>query len=84
MLDEKKNLPAVLQSLGCIAQTAMSVFETRENEIEGFIKREILARSHVCILTYHKRREKKERKQGIPKSALESINHLLFNIINFV
>ncbi|KAL7213803.1 hypothetical protein ACSBR2_016356 [Camellia fascicularis] len=42
MLEEKTHLPAVLQSLGCIAQTAMSVFETREDEIEGFIKRNIL------------------------------------------
>ncbi|KAI8524884.1 hypothetical protein RHMOL_Rhmol13G0184300 [Rhododendron molle] len=42
MLEEKTHLPAVLQSLGCIAQTAMSVFETRESEIEGFIKRKVL------------------------------------------
>ncbi|CAK7323338.1 unnamed protein product [Dovyalis caffra] len=42
MLDEKRHLPAVLQSLGCIAQTAMPVFETRENEIEEFIKSKIL------------------------------------------
>ncbi|XP_059624884.1 sister chromatid cohesion protein PDS5 homolog A isoform X2 [Cornus florida] len=42
MLEEKTHLPAVLQSLGCIAQTAMSVFETRESEIEGFIKRNLL------------------------------------------
>ncbi|KAM7525318.1 hypothetical protein LguiA_015220 [Lonicera macranthoides] len=46
MLEERKHLPAVLQSLGCIAQTAMPVFETRENEIEGFIKRDILQSSH--------------------------------------
>ncbi|KAA8519226.1 hypothetical protein F0562_013482 [Nyssa sinensis] len=42
MLEEKAHLPAVLQSLGCIAQTAMPIFETRECEIEGFIKRNIL------------------------------------------
>jgi len=42
MLEEKTHLPAVLQSLGCIAQTAMPVFETRENEIEEFIKNQIL------------------------------------------
>ncbi|GMJ06714.1 hypothetical protein like AT5G47690 [Hibiscus trionum] len=42
MLEEKTHLPAVLQSLGCIAQTAMPVFETRETEIEEFIKSEIL------------------------------------------
>ncbi|OMO76990.1 Armadillo-like helical [Corchorus capsularis] len=42
MLEEKMHLPAVLQSLGCIAQTAMPVFETRESEIEEFIKTKIL------------------------------------------
>lgn len=50
MLDKKTHLPAVLQSLGCIAQTAMPVFETRESEIEGFIKCEILKCSSVCHL----------------------------------
>ncbi|XVF26230.1 hypothetical protein REPUB_Repub13aG0281300 [Reevesia pubescens] len=42
MLEEKTHLPAVLQSLGCIAQTAMPVFETRESEVEEFIKSKIL------------------------------------------
>ncbi|CAK8564487.1 unnamed protein product [Lathyrus sativus] len=42
MLEEKTHLPAVLQSLGCIAQTAMPVFETRENEIKEFIINKIL------------------------------------------
>ncbi|CAN0890858.1 Sister chromatid cohesion protein PDS5 homolog A [Linum grandiflorum] len=42
MLEEKRNLPAVLQSLGCIAQTAMPVFETRETEIQEFVKDRIL------------------------------------------
>ncbi|KAL3519260.1 hypothetical protein ACH5RR_017409 [Cinchona calisaya] len=42
MLLEKSHLPAVLQSLGCIAQTAMPVFETRESEIEGFIRKNLL------------------------------------------
>lgn len=42
MLEEKTHLPAVLQSLGCIAQTAMPVFETREKEIEEFIRNQIL------------------------------------------
>ncbi|XP_010252783.1 PREDICTED: sister chromatid cohesion protein PDS5 homolog B [Nelumbo nucifera] len=42
MLDEKTHLPAILQSLGCIAQTAMPVFETRESEILGFITGKIL------------------------------------------
>ncbi|XP_042521110.1 sister chromatid cohesion protein PDS5 homolog A-B isoform X2 [Macadamia integrifolia] len=42
LLDEKTHLPAVLQSLGCIAQTAMPVFETREGEIVEFITSKIL------------------------------------------
>ncbi|CAI0440273.1 unnamed protein product [Linum tenue] len=42
MLEERINLPAVLQSLGCIAQTAMAVFETREAEIQEFVKSKIL------------------------------------------
>ncbi|KAL5574829.1 hypothetical protein UlMin_016528 [Ulmus minor] len=42
MLEEKTHLPAVLQSLGCIAQTAMPVFETRETQIEEFIINKIL------------------------------------------
>ncbi|KAL2932207.1 Sister chromatid cohesion protein PDS5-like protein B [Bienertia sinuspersici] len=42
MLDEKAHLPTVLQSLGCIAQTAMAVFETRESEVVEFIKSKIL------------------------------------------
>ncbi|XP_047317531.1 sister chromatid cohesion protein PDS5 homolog A-like isoform X2 [Impatiens glandulifera] len=45
--EEKTNLPAVLQSLGCIAQAAMSVFETRENEIDVFIKKDILQSSGI-------------------------------------
>ncbi|XP_022723521.1 sister chromatid cohesion protein PDS5 homolog A isoform X3 [Durio zibethinus] len=48
MLEEKTHLPAVLQSLGCIAETAMPVFETRESEIEEFIKSKILRCSNVC------------------------------------
>nr|GMD40858.1 sister chromatid cohesion protein PDS5 homolog A isoform X1 [Ipomoea batatas] len=65
MLKEKSHLAAVLQSLGCIAQTAMPVFETREIEIEEFIKKSILEcnqastddgkdswgnRSEICLL----------------------------------
>ncbi|KAL2571387.1 hypothetical protein GLYMA_17G005500v4 [Glycine max] len=42
MLEDKTHLPAVLQSLGCIAQTAMPVYETRENEIVEFILNKIL------------------------------------------
>lgn len=42
MLEEKTHLPSVLQSLGCIAQTALPVFETRESEIVEFVKDKIL------------------------------------------
>ncbi|KAH6768773.1 binding protein [Perilla frutescens var. frutescens] len=42
MLEEKAYMPAVLQSLGCIAQAAMPVFETRESEIVKFIRENIL------------------------------------------
>ncbi|KAJ9566892.1 hypothetical protein OSB04_002858 [Centaurea solstitialis] len=42
MLEKKTHLPSVLQSLGCIAQTAMPVFETQESKIEGFIRKDIL------------------------------------------
>ncbi|KAL6538568.1 hypothetical protein OROGR_012556 [Orobanche gracilis] len=47
MLEEKSHLPAVLQSLGCIAQAAMPVFETRESEIQKFIKENILELGHI-------------------------------------
>ncbi|KAL8046058.1 hypothetical protein ABFX02_08G154700 [Erythranthe guttata] len=47
MLEEKSHLPAVLQSLGCIAQAAMPIFETREDEIEKFIKKNILEFEHI-------------------------------------
>ncbi|XP_075505571.1 sister chromatid cohesion protein PDS5 homolog A-like isoform X1 [Primulina tabacum] len=48
MLEDKSHLPAVLQSLGCIAQAAMPVFETREREVEKFIKENILECSQVA------------------------------------
>lgn len=55
MLEDKTQLPAVLQSLGCIAQTAMPVFETREDEITEFIKSKILMCSDVCLLDFYLR-----------------------------
>ena len=43
MLEEKKvNIPSILQSLGCIAQIAMPIFETRKEEIISFITKKIL------------------------------------------
>lgn len=47
MLEKKTHLPSVLQSLGCIAQTAMPVFETQETKIHAFIKTDILGCSEV-------------------------------------
>ncbi|KAH6775849.1 binding protein [Perilla frutescens var. hirtella] len=49
MLEEKSHLPAVLQSLGCIAQAALPVFETREIEVEKFIKENILELGQLQI-----------------------------------
>ncbi|XP_039118231.1 sister chromatid cohesion protein PDS5 homolog A isoform X1 [Dioscorea cayenensis subsp. rotundata] len=46
-LEEKTHLPSILQSLGCIAQTAMPVFETREDEIIEYIRSKILEQSNV-------------------------------------
>ncbi|KAG6385675.1 hypothetical protein SASPL_154511 [Salvia splendens] len=45
MLEEKSHLPAVLQSLGCIAQAALPVYETREIEVKKFIKENILEKT---------------------------------------
>ncbi|AQK83830.1 binding [Zea mays] len=43
LLEEKKvNIPSILQSLGCIAQIAMPIFETRKEEIISFITKKIL------------------------------------------
>lgn len=49
MLEKRTHLPAVLQSLGCIAQTAMPVFETRESEIVEFIMNKILKSDSVSL-----------------------------------
>ncbi|KAF8108398.1 hypothetical protein N665_0109s0023 [Sinapis alba] len=48
MLDDKRHQPAVLQSLGCIAQIAMPVFETRETEVVEFIRDKILKSESVA------------------------------------
>ncbi|XP_024988327.1 sister chromatid cohesion protein PDS5 homolog B-like isoform X2 [Cynara cardunculus var. scolymus] len=42
MLEKRTHLPTVLQSLGCIAQMAMPVFETQESKIKCFIRKDIL------------------------------------------
>jgi len=49
MLEDTTHLPAVLQSLGCIAQTAMPVYVTREKEIEEFILNKILKSDSVSV-----------------------------------
>ncbi|RAL52779.1 hypothetical protein DM860_007547 [Cuscuta australis] len=49
MLEEKSHLAAVLQSLGCIAQMAMPVFETRESEIAMFIKKNFIECNQASI-----------------------------------
>lgn len=51
MLEEKRHLPSILQSLGCIAQITMPVFETREDEIVEFIVKKILKRSNGILST---------------------------------
>ncbi|RID60363.1 hypothetical protein BRARA_F03523 [Brassica rapa] len=48
MLDDKRHQPAVLQSLGCIAQIAMPVFETRETEVVEFIRDKILKSESIA------------------------------------
>ncbi|KAK9051851.1 hypothetical protein SSX86_028479 [Deinandra increscens subsp. villosa] len=65
MLEKRTNLPSVLQSLGCIAQMAMPVFETQESKVVDFIRKSILScsqetsdkfkesrndRSELCLL----------------------------------
>ncbi|XP_051135633.1 sister chromatid cohesion protein PDS5 homolog A-like isoform X2 [Andrographis paniculata] len=47
MLEEKSHLPSILQSLGCIGEVARSVFETRESEVETFIKEKILKLRYI-------------------------------------
>ncbi|GMP81326.1 hypothetical protein CsSME_00036076 [Camellia sinensis var. sinensis] len=83
MLEEKTHLPAVLQSLGCIAQTAMSVFETRESELERFIKTNILECSNIvednakeCWDDRSKLCSLKMFKRSISETALERMSGL--------
>ncbi|XP_024361716.1 sister chromatid cohesion protein PDS5 homolog A isoform X1 [Physcomitrium patens] len=44
-LEDNAHLPTVLQSLGCIAQNAMPIFETREDDIIKFVVRNVLRRT---------------------------------------
>lgn len=43
-LEDNTHLSTVLQSLGCIAQNAMPIFETREDDIIKFVVRNVLRR----------------------------------------
>lgn len=43
-LEDNTHLATVLQSLGCIAQNAMPIFETREDDIIKFVVRNVLRR----------------------------------------
>lgn len=45
MLESGTHLPAILQSLGCIAQNAMPVFETREEDVVHFVHDKLLRRN---------------------------------------
>ncbi|XP_062228684.1 sister chromatid cohesion protein PDS5 homolog A-like [Phragmites australis] len=55
LLEEKKvHLPSILQSLGCIAQIAMPIFETREEEIISFITKKILECNDMVEDSSHK------------------------------
>ncbi|KAI5081142.1 hypothetical protein GOP47_0004325 [Adiantum capillus-veneris] len=40
--EDNPQLPAILQSLGCIAQRAISIFETQEDDIVRFVVRSLL------------------------------------------
>ncbi|KVH96669.1 Armadillo-like helical [Cynara cardunculus var. scolymus] len=57
MLEKRTHLPTVLQSLGCIAQMAMPVFETQESKIKCFIRKDILrcSQSYLPVKDGHLR-----------------------------
>ncbi|XP_068663367.1 sister chromatid cohesion protein PDS5 homolog B isoform X2 [Aristolochia californica] len=48
-LEACKNMPAVLQSLGCIAQYAPPIYEKREEEIIQFVTEKLFASKNVDI-----------------------------------
>lgn len=45
--EDNPHLPAVLQSLSCIAETAISIFETQEDDIVRFVVRSLLQKDSV-------------------------------------
>ncbi|GJV33394.1 sister chromatid cohesion protein PDS5 homolog B-like protein isoform X1 [Tanacetum coccineum] len=74
MLEKKTHLPSVLQSLGCIAQTAMPVFETHETKIHGFIKTDILGCSET---TSDKTKESWDDRSELCSSKIYGIKTLV-------
>lgn len=51
-LHSGRNIPTVLQSLGCIAQNSISVYETREGEIMQFMYEKIFQTVEVGSLIF--------------------------------
>lgn len=47
LLESDVKLPTILQSLGCIAQHAMSVFETHEEDLVNFLVRDLFTRDDL-------------------------------------
>ena len=83
LLEEKKvHLPSILQSLGCIAQISMPIFETREEEIISFIITKILECNDVrpflfefsvlFYLLYHCHHNSKFQQDMVENSAHKS------------
>ncbi|GLJ40362.1 hypothetical protein SUGI_0830400 [Cryptomeria japonica] len=68
-LEDCQNLPTTLQSLGCIAQTAISIFETREEEIIKFIVRKLLRRE--CESLSEESQRFKNAKNELPSNVCQ-------------
>ncbi|CAH1423707.1 unnamed protein product [Lactuca virosa] len=73
-LEKRTNLPSVLQSLGCIAQTAMPVFETQESKIEEFIRKNILSCNHKPV---NKAKKSWDNKSGLCSLKIFGIKTLV-------
>ena len=53
MLESGTHLPAILQSLGCITQNAMPVFETREEDVIQFLRDKLFHRTTYALNTHY-------------------------------
>ncbi|XP_023738214.1 sister chromatid cohesion protein PDS5 homolog A isoform X1 [Lactuca sativa] len=73
-LEKRTNLPSVLQSLGCIAQIAMPVFETQESKIEEFIRKNILSCNHKPV---NKAKKSWDNKSGLCSLKIFGIKTLV-------